>query len=250
MVDYTFFDYATSDIEIRSDLADSFNVYWRQLSAAGTWFTASERIAIAAESRAAFNCALCRRRKNVLSPNSITGTHTAVTDLPPVMVEAIHKIVTDQARITESYVTELRESGLSEAAYVELVGITVTVFSIDEFHRAIGLPLEALPEPSDTLSPSRYSPPQATHGTGFVAMLPSDGAVGHEEDLWINRTANVHRALSLVPNAVREWVAVMKAQYMSMTDIATMQQEFDRSLSRAQMEIVAARVSSYNDCFY
>jgi hypothetical protein len=35
-----------------------------------------------------------------------------------------------------------------------------------------------------------------------------------------------------------------------MTDIATMQQEFDRSLSRAQMEIVAARVSSYNDCFY
>ena len=250
MLSHTFFDYTESDIEIRSDLADSFNVYWRQLSAVGTWFTASERIAIAAESRAAFDCSLCRRRKNALSPSLITGTHTAVTDLPPVIVEAIHKVITDQARITKSYVTELQKSGLSEAAYVELVGITVTVFSIDEFHRAMGLPLETLPEPSETLPPSMYSPPQAVHGTGFVAMLPSDGAVGHEEDLWTNKTANVHRALSLVPNAVREWVAVMKAQYMSMTDIATMQQKFDRSLSRAQMEIVAARVSSYNDCFY
>ena len=86
----TFFDYAAHDIEIRSDLAECFNVYWRQLSAAGTWFTASERIAIAAESRAAFDCALCLRRKNALSPSSITGTHTAVTGLTPVMVEAFH----------------------------------------------------------------------------------------------------------------------------------------------------------------
>ena len=246
----TFFDYVASGMSIRSDLSDSFNVYWRQLAAAGTWFSAIERVAIAAESRAAFDCALCVRRKTALSANSISGSHTAATDLPTVMVEAIHKVVTDQARITESYVTELRENGLSEEAYIELVGITVTVFSIDEFHRAMGLPLENLPEPADVLPPSMYRPPQATQGTGFVAMLPSDGAVGNERDLWINKTANVHRALSLVPNAVREWVAVMKAQYMSMNDIATMEQKFDRSLSRAQMEIVAARVSSYNDCFY
>ena len=96
-VSKTFFDYVASGMSIRSDLSDSFNVYWRQLSAAGTWFSAIERVAIAAESRAAFDCALCLRRKTALSPNSITGEHTAATDLPTIMVEAIHKVVTDQA---------------------------------------------------------------------------------------------------------------------------------------------------------
>ena len=108
VVSKTFFDYVASGMSIRSDLSDSFNVYWRQLAAAGTWFSAIERVAIAAESRAAFDCALCVRRKTALSANSITGSHTAATDLPTVMVEAIHKVVTDQVRITESYVTELR----------------------------------------------------------------------------------------------------------------------------------------------
>ena len=100
--------------------------------------------------------------------------------------------------------------------------------------------------------PDGYRPPQATRGTGFVAMLPErGGAIGQESDLWPEgRTANVLRALSLVPDAVRGWVAVSMAQYLGMRQIMSSSLETGRSLNRMQMEIVAGRVSSHNECFY
>ena len=83
-------------------------------------------------------------------------------------------------------------------------------------------------------------------------MLPTQGgAVGAEADLWKDgRSANVLRALSLVPDAVRGWFGVSGAQYLSMAEIMSPRPETARSLNRMQIEIVAARVSSHNECFY
>jgi len=244
------FQYDNSPYPIRSGLATAHQDYWQVLSGPGTWFSGAQRVAIAAEVRNAVNCPLCVERKLALSPNSVKGEHLCGDLLTPIAVDAVHRVITDQSRITQAFVDESAAQGLSEEQYVELVGIAVTVLSIDEFNRALGLPLEPLPEP-EAGEPTCYRPALAERGTGFVSMLPANGAVGKEADLWkLDRTANVLRALTLVPNAVREWMAVGDEQYLSMQGMTQFSDFTDRALNRMQIELVAGRVSSYNECFY
>ena len=82
-------------------------------------------------------------------------------------------------------------------------------------------------------------------------MIDRDGAVGREADLWSSKfSANVIRALSVVPNAVRGWKDLASAQYIGLETMGNFTGRSDRAIDRAQMEIVAGRVSSYNECFY
>lgn len=246
----THFKYEHSPHPIRAGLSESYRQYWQSLSLPGTWFTGGERVAIAAEVRNALICPHCAQRKLALSPNSVKGEHLSAGALSENIVDAIHRVITDQSRITQTYVNENSAAGLSEQQYIELVGIAVTVFSIDEFNRGIGLDTEALPE-SVPGEPSMYRPKQAVHGTGFVAMIPPEGANGEEADLWHNGvTANVLRALTLVPNAYREWAAVAAEQYLSMRGMVQFSDLPGRSINRMQTELVAGRVSSINECFY
>ena len=192
----------------------------------------------------------CRERKQALSPYNFPGDHDCGDGLPGRVVDAVHRIITDQGRITQAWIDGNAEAGLSEEHYVELLGIAVTVFSIDEFNRALGLPLEPLPEPRPG-EPDHYRPELAQAGTGYVPMLPPEGAIGAESDLWKGRrTANVLRALTLVPNALRDWKLVSEVQYLDADSIITMRAPRERALNRMQMEVVAGRVSSHNECFY
>ncbi len=249
------FDYTTisSALPVREDIGAAHRRYWQRLAEPGGAFSGAERVAIAAESRVARHCALCRRRAAALSPNAEPdGTHASNQHLPAAATDAIHRIINDAARITADYVQDLAARGLDRAAYVELAGVVVTTFSIDEFHRALGLPLEPLPEPLPG-SPTGYHAPQAVDGTGFVPMIPADATAGNEADLWPagGRAPNVLRAFSLVPDAVRDWVAVSNAQYLPFADIGqSFGQPPGRALNRMQIELVAGRVSAINQCFY
>ena len=139
---------------------------------------------------------------------------------------------------------------LSKGAFVELVGIVVAVFSIDEFHRALGMPVEVLPEPQPG-KPSEYQPANLSEDIGFVPTIPTDGAVGNEADLWpTGFTANVLRALTLVPNAVREWREIAAAQYLAIEKMRDYFKDDSRAINRLQMELLAGRVSAVNECFY
>ena len=225
-------------------------MYWSRLAAPGNWWTGAERVGIAAECRAAKQCTFCEKRKYSHSPYTWAYKHESCSDLPALAVDAVHRIVTDQTRITQSWIESNAESGLSVEAYVELSGIVVAILSIDEFNRALGLPLESLPKPKIG-EPDHYRPMNLAHDTGFVPMIPRDGAVGNEADLWSpGFSANVLRALSLVPDAVRSWKDLASAQYLSVQGMGNFVRQDDRSIDRAQMEIVAGRVSSYNECFY
>lgn len=140
--------------------------------------------------------------------------------------------------------------GLSHEAYVELVGVVVAVLSIDEFHRALGLALEPLPEPMAGL-PDGYRPQVLSRDIGFVPTVPPEGAIGAETGLWPEgRSANVIRALTLVPQAMKDWVALADAQYLSMAGMANVFKDEARSIDRMQMELVTGRVSASNQCFY
>ena len=244
------FDYSHSPYPVRSDIAAAHGAYWRALARPGSWWTGEERVAVAAESRNAPTCPLCAARKAALIPAAVAGEHAGNHDLPDVAVDAIHRIVTDPGRMTKRYVDDNVAAGLSKPAYVELVGVVVAVFSIDEFHRALGLDLEPLPTPEPGPI-SRYCPALLGEDTGFVPMVPADGSVGEEADLWPpGRTANVVRALSLVPDSVRDWRALAAAQYLSFAGMGNFVKDEARSINRMQMELVAGRVSAVNECFY
>lgn len=253
------FLYQDSPISIREDIKQGHADYWQSLSQAGSWWTGAQRIAIAQEVRNSTTCGYCQQRKQALSPYSFEGEHNAANSpgsaesssagLSGEAVDAVHRIVTDQTRITKTWVEGLAAAGVSNEAYVELAGIVVAVFSIDEFNRGLGLALEPLPQ-AQAGEPSRYRPAQIEQGVGFVPMIRADGAIGEESDLWGERSANVLRALSLVPNALREWMRLSKVQYLSIQGMANMIQQEGRSLNRMQMELIAGRVSAINECFY
>lgn len=246
----TFFDYDQAPVPIRPDIAEAHRDYWRKLARPGSWWTGAERLAMAAESRNATRCRLCKARKQALSPESVVGEHDCGEGLPATAVDAAHRVVTDQGRITRRYVENNVAAGLSKEAYVELVGVVVAVMSIDEFHRALGMELERLPipEPGEI---SRYRPDILREDMGFVPTIPADGAVGNETGLWPGgRTANVLRALTLVPDALRDWLDLSRAQYLAVEAMANMGQDEARSIDRMQMELIAARVSAVNECFY
>jgi hypothetical protein len=60
-----------------------------------------------------------------LSPYAIEGEHGSNTRLPAELTDAVHRVITDQSRITQAYISQNSAEGFSEEKYVELVGIAV-----------------------------------------------------------------------------------------------------------------------------
>ena len=90
---------------------------------------------------------MCRDRKAALSPNSVEGEHDHGGTLGPALIDEVHRVTSDPARLTVPWYRSLLDRGLTTEAYVEALGVTVIVISIDQFHRALGLAPEALPTP-------------------------------------------------------------------------------------------------------
>ncbi len=241
--------YEHSPIPVREDLRAAHRRAWRRLASAGTWWTGAERVAIAREVRREASCALCADRRHALSPNAVAGEHAPATPLEAAAVEAVHRIAGDPGRLSKRFRDGLEAAGLDDAAYVELVGVVVTVVSIDAFCRGIGLPLHALPAPLAG-EPSRYRPSQARDDGAWVPMIPAFGTTGKEADLWRRgATGNVIRALSLVPEEVRTLKDLSNAHYLPPEQVADPRAQLG-ALSRAQAEFLAARVSALRECFY
>lgn len=242
--------YATAPVPVRADLSAAQVRAWRALGRAGTWWTGPERVEMATEVRAATTCTLCRARKAALSPYAIAGVHDGPGRLPPPVVDAVHRITTDPGRLSRRWFDELMATDLGDAAYVELVGVLTTVLGTDSFCRAIGVPLHALPTPEPG-QPTRIRPGAARDEGAWVPSIPSGAAEGVEADLYADipgPVPNVIRALSLVPDALRTLKDLGAAHYMTtaqMTDLT-----HGRSIDRAQMELIAGRVSALRECFY
>jgi hypothetical protein len=245
------FRYADAPFPIRSDLAQAYREAWQEIARPGSWWTGVERVAIAEEVRRARTCALCRDRRAALSPFSLNGVHNADTHLPAAAIDAIHRLTTDASRLRRAWLEELHAEGLSDGHYVELLGVGVAVISIDAFHRALGLGPEPLPQPVAG-DPSGYRPDGLQEGGAWLPMLPIRAARGPEADLYdgLPIAPNVAAAMSLVPDAVRLMKSLSRVMYLPMRDVGNAAAEGERAISRAQIELVAGRVSALNECFY
>jgi hypothetical protein len=175
--------YASAPVPVRRDLIESQSRAWQSIGRPGSWWTGSERVAIAAETRVAQRCALCLARKTALSPAAVGGTHDSPGTLPPAAIDAVHRITTDPGRLTRRWFDEIAAAGLADAAYVELLGVVVTTLGIDAFCRAVGVPPHPLPAPQPG-EPGRRRPEGARDEGAWVATIPGDGARGEHADLY------------------------------------------------------------------
>lgn len=242
-------DYAGADVPVREDLQRAQREHWEHLASAGTWWSGAQRVGIAAESRQALRCGLCARRKAALAPASVPGEHDTLGVLPANAVEVIHRVRTDPARLSRRWFQGVRASGLEPGAYVELVAVVAMLAGIDAFARALGIPPFRLPEPRPG-DPSRYRPRGTREGIAWVPMLAPEDAEGPEADLYAGEpfVPNIMRALSLVPDEVRALRRLSHAHYVPQGKLQD--PSYGRDLARPQMELVAARVSALNECFY
>ena len=244
------FDYTRSAYSIRDDIPVAHREIWDKIREPGCWWRGADRIAFVQEARNARSCEACAQRKAVSFPNADCGPHNRTTNLPDVVVDVVHRLTTDPARLSKGWVEGINARGVTDEQYVELLGVVVAAISIDGFHRALGLPLEPLLAPAAG-EPSGYRPPGvADSGAWFPTVQPED-AGEQEADLYPGgRTGNVISAMSLVPDSVRMLLRLSAVQYLPMRSIGTPNDNADRAISRCQIELLAGRVSALSNCFY
>jgi alkylhydroperoxidase family enzyme len=243
-------DYSAAALPVRDDLRDAHLLLWEHLASPGSWWTGEERVAAAAESRAAERCSLCEARKEALSPGAVLGRHDTVSELPEAAVDVIHRVRTDPGRLSRAWYEQTRAAGLGEGQYVELVGIVALASGVDFFTRALGVAPPALPEPRSG-EPSRDRPAAAKDNGAWVPTIAGADATGDEADLYGGAAIvpNIAGALSLVPAEARALGRLAGAHYMSIEHVSDPTFR-SGTLDRMQMELVAARVSALNQCFY
>jgi hypothetical protein len=112
------------------------------------WWDGARHVVIAAETRHAPYCALCRRRKEARLPAAIEGKHDSLDELPETVIEVIHRVRSDPGRLSNRWFRDVVASGLREGEYVETVSIVAHVVAIDMMARGIGFEPLPLPQPA------------------------------------------------------------------------------------------------------
>jgi hypothetical protein len=242
--------YASSPIAIRDDLAAAHARAWERIGRPGTWWDGAARVAIAAETRHASSCRLCRRRKEALSPAAIEGAHDSLGELSEIVVEVVHRVLNDPGRLSERWYRGIVAGGLGEEQYIETVSVIAHVVAIDTMARGLGLDTLPLPRPQPGM-PSQHRPVGAKPGGAWVPWIEPTDVSDTEADLYPSGrpAANIMKAMSLVPDEVRGFFDLVSHQYMPPLAMRDFSREY-RAISHAQIELLAARVSALNQCLY
>ncbi len=240
----------SGDFPVPPQMIDANNEAWRFLTKRGNWWTDNDKLAIAREARNARHCGFCQKRKAALSPMMVTGEHDSTEVLAREVIDVVHRIVTDSSRLSGSFIGSLSPV-IDAPAYVELLASVVFVLNVDDLHRGIGLTLKPLPK-GKNLEPDKYLPQKRVGDVGWVPILdhpPPDAELDLYDDLLATPTY-VLRALSVVPDAVRCQRYMENRYYLAPADVVNVKNNGDKSLNRQQIELVATRVSTNNECFY
>lgn len=233
---------------VRETLVEAHRLAWRRIAEPGAWLEGERRVAVAAEARAAEDCALCRERKEALSPFAVEGEHAATDLLSAAEVELVHRLTTDPGRLTRAWAEGILADGVSEEAYIEIVSIVCIVTVIDTFRRSLDLPPFDLPAPLAG-APSGYRAPGAKRHDAWISLVQPEDVVASDGDLYRGAASPVVKAFSLVPQAKRDYWDLAEVHYLpgsEMTNFAT----GVRAIDRMQIELVAGRVSALHQCVY
>lgn len=240
--------YDGAPIAVRDDLSAAQGLVWDRLGSPGTWLDAEHRISVAAETRHAAQCHLCRHQKEALSPYAIAGKHDSLGSLPDNWVEVVHRVMSDPARLTRSWYRRMLEGGISDGEYIEIVSVLAHVVAIDTFARGLGFPKQPLPAVNSG-APSRYRPAEARVHEHWVPTIAWNQHGPNEADYFVGNPSNIRIALTLVPDEARSFFDLASHQYLPGPAMQDFAQEY-RAITHAQIELLAGRVSAINQCTY
>ena len=224
-------------IPVRENLRTAHAEAWQRISKAGDFYSGTARVDFVRVARDALTCELCRERKAAISPNSVTGEHETFSSLDPVVVDMIHRLRTDPGRLTKAFFDEVTQI-ITAAEYVEIVSVVNSSVIIDTMHNAVGLGLPPLPLPARG-RPRGQMNELAVDAGAWVPILDAPQDIA---DTGLPTVPNIARALGLVQSAVDLFFTTFRPHYTL--------KNLPLSISQAQAEFVAARVSAMNECFY
>jgi hypothetical protein len=223
-------------VAVRDDLAAAHRLAWEHLASPGSWWTGAQRIELARTALLAIADA------DPVAPwvgVTSTGRLPAQLVAPGSAHDFVYRLARHAGTITHAvYRATVEEVG--ELPYVELCGIVSTVAAVAHFCRNIDTPIPPLPapvagEPSGA-RPERLEQPRFN----WVPVAEPADAV-----------AAVLQAYTAVPGEhVNNW-RMASVQYMPAEEM--MHPDWTRrpgGLSRAHMELVAARLTLVRECFY
>ena len=233
--------YELTHYPLREGLIEAHEKVWESIARPGPFWTGAERIAMEAESRAATSCRLCAKRRQALSPYAVDGVHDSETDLDAVIIDMIHRIRSDPARLTRNMFDQVLSAGITPEQYIEVVGVVNASVIVDTLHAALGLPLAELPTPQPG-APTGQPPANVTEEGAWVPIAVGNERPGIINGLSNNREPNIARSMGLVPSAVELFFTAFRPHYAL--------QNIPLELKQSQAEFIASRVSALNQCFY
>jgi hypothetical protein len=221
------FDYEDAPCPVRPEIRTAHQGFWDRLAGPGGAWTGAQRIAFAREARAAWALRS--------EPPWLRDLPEPADDVAPARaVSIVRTIAFDVHRIDRDF-ARAAIAALGDAAYVELLAVTVQTIAIDAFALALGVEPRPLPE-------ARGGSPTGGRPEGL-------GDIGAYVDCALDFAGpNVGRAMSLAPEDNATFLGLVGSMY-AVSDFMEMVWK-DRPLSRPQVELVAARVSAVNECFY
>lgn len=242
--------YSDSKHPVREAIATAHQQTLASFASPGQWFSAAERAAIIHEARGA------RIQAGVQEAlaNSSIDQPANTTSLPDSVKNLARQVAVDTKDLTADFYEDSLDAGLTDCEYVETVGVVARSLSVDIFCRGIGVDTRALP-PLSAGAPSRIRPTTAVHEKAWADTVPG-GSAGGEDAIYIYGTDQpeaapfIYRSLSLVPDEAKGLIALGAAQYLEIENFMDLDFSYDPEITRAEVEVVAGRVSAINQCFY
>lgn len=205
-----------SDFPIPSYMVEGIDRARNNFAAAGARWSGVERIEIANIARAAR--AGRSRPDNVVGERASEMTETIASNAHAITQQTVDAFVADLGRGPE--------------AFVEMIGVVARLVAIDTFATGIGADLVSLPEPT-TDAANGDTDGRARKRSAFVPTVGAAGATS---------------ALSAVASEDRAQEDLHGSLYLSYREMGDV--HIVKGLPRWQLELIAARTSLINHCFF
>ncbi|MDH4146758.1 MAG: hypothetical protein OEY23_16490 [Acidimicrobiia bacterium] len=222
------------ELDIRPEIDAAQRAVLARWASPGAWWTGAERLGIVAETRRAL--AASDVPPPWVAASTLARPAPAVASLPAAAVDVVWRLTHHPGTLTADWYASVIDRGLGPGPYTELVGLVAQVNCVDRFAEALGLAPLDLPEPVSG-EPNRAVPDEVAVRRHWVPTAPVKGP-------------NVLRALSAVPFENESRAMLSDAQYVPAAALLGDLESGRGALTRPQIELVAARTSVRNECFY